>query len=157
MPTRAPSRPDVTRRGMSSTDGPTSVWTSATSGRGPSRVTVTHVPGTGTLRWDRNSPLGSGSPISPYSPRSKQPTSSVGPYRFFTARTMRSWECRSPSKCSTTSTMCSRVRGPAMEPSLVTWPTRIVASERSFAAPVSAPATSRTWVTPPGAPSLPEP
>ena len=73
MPTRAPSRPDVTRRGMSRTDGAISVWTSATSGRRPSSVTVTQVPGTGSLRWDRNRPLGSGSPISPYSPRSKQP------------------------------------------------------------------------------------
>ena len=74
----------------------------------------------------------------PYSPRSKQPTSSVGPYRFLTARTMRSRECRSPSKCSTTSTRCSSVRGPATEPSLVTCPTRIVAIARSLATAVSA-------------------
>ena len=89
----------------------------------------------------------------PYSPRSKQPTSSVGPYRFLTARTMRSRECLSPSKCSTTSTRCSSVRGPATEPSLVTCPTRIVAIARSLATAVSAAATSRTWVTPPGTPS----
>ena len=45
------------------------------------------------------------------------------------------------------------MRGPATEPSLVTCPTRIVAIARSLATAVSAAATSRTWVTPPGTPS----
>ena len=45
---------------------------------------MTQVPGTVLVRSDRNSPLGSGSPTMPTSDRSKQPTSSVGPYRFFT-------------------------------------------------------------------------
>ena len=89
----------------------------------------------------------------PSSSRSKQPTSSAGPYRFFTARTSRSRECRSPSNCSTTSTRCSSMRGPAIEPSLVTWPTSSVAMPRALATWMSASATSRTWVTPPGAPS----
>ena len=48
----------------------------------------------------------------PSSCSSKQPTSSVAPYRFFTPRTRRSRACRSPSKCSTTSTRCSSSRGP---------------------------------------------
>ena len=155
MPTREPSSPDVVRRGISSTEGPTSACTSAGSGLRPSSVTVTQVPGTGSRCWDTKSPLGSGSPMRPYSPRSKQPTSSVGPYRFFTERTMRSCECRSPSKYSTTSTRCSSARGPATEPSLVTCPTRMVVSDRSLATAVSADATSRTWVTPPGTPSTP--
>ena len=36
---------------------------------------------------------------------------------------------------------------------MVTWPTRMVASDRSLATAVRAPATARTWVTPPGTPS----
>ena len=131
---------------------PTSACTSATSGRRPSRVTVTHVPGTAWSRVDRNSPLGSARPVMPSSDRSKQPTSSVGPKRFFTARTSRSRECRSPSNWMTTSTRCSSTRGPAIEPSLVTWPTSSVAMPRALATPMRLPATSRTWVTLPAAP-----
>ena len=41
------------------------------------------------------------------------------------------------------------MRGPAIEPSLVTWPTSTVAMSRSLATRISAAATSRTWVTPP--------
>ena len=67
---------------------------------------------TSVVRPDRNRPLGSVSPTMPMSDRSKQPTSSVGPYRFLTARTRRSRECRSPSNCTTTSTRCSSTRGP---------------------------------------------
>ncbi len=84
---------------------------------------------------------------------SKHPTSSDGPNRFFVARTIRNPECRSPSKASTTSTRCSSIRGPAIAPSLVTCPTSTTAMCRSFASRTSAPVTSRTWVTPPGAPS----
>src|SRR5205823_4447663 len=58
---------------------------------------------------------------------------------------------RSPSNCSTQSTRCSSTRGPATEPSLVTWPTRIVATPDSFATRNSRPAASRTWATDPGA------
>ena len=47
------------------------------------------------------------------------------------------------------------MRGPATEPSLVTCPTRMVVIDRSLATAVSAAATSRTWVTPPGTPSTP--
>ena len=145
----------MTRRGTSAVAGQTSVCTSATSGRRPSSVTVTQVPGTGSASCDRNSPLGSGRPISPNSPSSKQPISSVGPYRFFSARIIRSGECRSPSKCRTTSTRCSSERGPAIEPSLVTWPTSTVVSIRCLARLTSAEVISRTWVTPPGVPSMP--
>ena len=62
----------------------------------------------------RKSPVGSVIATMPSAERSKQPTSSTGPNRFFTARTIRSREERSPSKCSTTSTRCSSTRGPAM-------------------------------------------
>src|SRR4029078_8646214 len=54
--------------------------------------------------------------------------SAVPPKRFFMARRMRYWWLRSPSKLSTVSTICSRTRGPAMVPSLVTWPTRTTAA-----------------------------
>src|SRR5579875_1163295 len=89
----------------------------------------------------------------PPSCRRKQPTSSAAPNRFLIPRTMRSAELRSPSKCSTTSTRCSSERGPAMAPSLVTWPTRIVATPVVLAADVSAVVTARTWLTPPVTPS----
>ena len=72
------------------------------------------------------------------------------------ARTMRKRELRSPSKWSTTSTRCSSTRGPAIDPSLVTWPTIIVVMLRVLATRISAAATSLTWVTPPGTPSMPE-
>ena len=45
--------------------------------------------------------------------------------------------------------------GPAIDPSLVTCPTSTVVSVRCLASAVSAPVTSRIWVTPPGAPSTP--
>ena len=45
------------------------------------------------------------------------------------------------------------MRGPAIEPSFVTWPTMRTAMPRSFATRMRADATSRTWVTPPAAPS----
>ena len=92
----------------------------------------------------------------PSGPRSKQPTSSTGPKRFFIARTIRKRELRSPSKWSTTSTRCSSTRGPAIAPSLVTWPTSTVVMLRVLATRISAAATSLTWVTPPGTPSMPE-
>ena len=62
MASRDASRPLDVRRGDGSVDGATSACTSATSGRRPSRVTVTHVPGTAWSRRDRNRPLGSAQP-----------------------------------------------------------------------------------------------
>ena len=139
--------------GWCSAASPTSACTSVTSARRPSIVTVTQVPATGVAPWARNSPDGSGSPTMPSSRRSKQPTSSAGPKRFFTVRTSRSRECRSPSKDSTTSTRCSSVRGPAIAPSLVTWPTSSVAMPRDLASRIRVLATSRTCATPPAEPS----
>ncbi len=48
--------------------------------------------------------------------------------------------------------MCSRVRGPAIAPSFVTWPTSSVGMLRSFAIRTSRCAHSRTWLTDPGTP-----
>jgi hypothetical protein len=84
---------------------------------------------------------------------SNTPISSVGPKRFFTARRMRNWCEPSPSKDSTASTMCSTTRGPAIWPSLVTWPTRMTAAPDFLAKRISACALPRTCVTVPGADS----
>ena len=47
-----------------------------------------------------------------------------------------------PSNCRTTSTRCSKVLGPAMDPSLVTCPTITIATPVDFAAAVSAAVTA---------------
>ena len=138
MASRLLSTPLVVRRGLGTALGATSDCTSTTSGRRPSSVTVRQVPGTACSAWEMNSPLGSASPTIPDSDRSKQPTSSVGPYRFLVARSMRRREWRSPSNWQTTSTRCSSVRGPATEPSLVTWPMSTTGMSRAFAAWITA-------------------
>ena len=84
---------------------------------------------------------------------SKQPTSSVGPKRFLRVRINLRDVCRSPSKWQTTSTRCSRVRGPAMEPSLVTCPTSTRGVELSLATRIRLLATSLTWAGIPATPS----
>jgi len=151
---RAGSMPLTARRGGPPHGRANSACTSPTSGRLPSSVTVIAVPGTGLPRWSRKRPDGSATPSMPSSCSRKQPTSSAAPNRFLIPRTIRSAPLRSPSKCSTTSTRCSSERGPAIAPSLVTWPTRISAVPEDFAAAVSAAVTARTWVTPPATPSV---
>ena len=49
--------------------------------------------------------------------------------------------------------MCSTTRGPAIWPSLVTWPTRMIAAPDFLANRISACAEARTCVTVPGADS----
>ena len=49
--------------------------------------------------------------------------------------------------------MCSSTRGPAIWPSLVTWPTMITVRPVRLANPISAWAAARTWATVPGAES----
>ena len=98
--------------------------------------------------------MGSNTDSIPASLKSKQPTSSDAPKRFLIARINRRREWRSPSNCRTTSTMCSSRRGPAIDPSLVTCPTNNKVMSRSLQIRMSAPATSRTCVTPPGDPSV---
>ena len=119
-------------------------------------VTATQVPATSWEWCSMKSPVGSLTAEMPSEDRSKQPTSSTGPKRFFMARSMRKRELRSPSKLRTTSTRCSSTRGPAIEPSLVTWPTMTVVMLRVLATRIRAAATSLTWVTPPGTPSMPD-
>ena len=59
----------------------------------------------------------------PCSPMWKNASSPTEPNRFLVARTLRKRLDASLSKYSTVSTRCSSTRGPAMAPSLVTWPT----------------------------------
>ena len=107
---------------------------------------MTQVPLTALRERLRKRPEGSGTSAMPSPVISKHPTSSVGPKRFLSARTKRSAVCRSPSNWQTTSTRCSRRRGPAIVPSFVTWPTRSTGRLRSFATRMSVEATSRTWL-----------
>ena len=79
------------------------------------------------------------------------PSSLTAPKRFLNARRMRKRLPLSPSKYSTASTMCSSTRGPAMPPSLVTWPTRNTLVPVSLAKRTRRAALSRTWLTEPGA------
>ena len=60
---------------------------------------------------------------------------------------------RSPPRSMTASTRCSSVRGPAIEPSLVTWPTSTTAIPSPFASSIRRNADSRTWPTLPAGPS----
>ena len=80
----------------------------------------TAAPETPASRSARNSADGFGTSIRPCSAISNTPISLAAPKRFLTARRMRNWWPRSPSKYTTASTMCSSTRGPAIWPSLVT-------------------------------------
>ena len=112
---------------------------------------MTHDPATCASCCERNSADGLLTPFSPRSVIAKTPSSFTAPKRFLNARIKRNDECVSPSKYRTVSTMCSSTRGPASEPSLVTWPTRISVIPACFAIRVSCAAHSRTCDTDPGA------
>ena len=106
--------PDVVRRGRSAGERVTSACTSASSGRRPSMVTVTQVPGTGAW-WLEEQPgrVGDRRRCRRRTGRSSRPRrpgrSGSSPRAPCGSR-----ELRSPSKCSTTSTRCSSTRGPAI-------------------------------------------
>ena len=95
--------------------------------------------------------LGLVTPLSPLSVMANTPISLTAPKRFLMARTRRKLLCVSPSKYSTVSTMCSSTRGPAIAPSLVTWPTSTVVQPVALATRVRWAAHSRTCATEPGA------
>ena len=138
---------------MPSEVGATSAWISTSNGRVPSMPANTAVPGWPRSRSDKNSSDGLATSRKPAPVISNTPISSVGPNRFLTARKMRNWCEPSPSNESTASTMCSTTRGPAIWPSLVTWPTRMIAAPDFLAKRISACAEPRTCVTVPGADS----
>ena len=131
-----------------------SACTSTSNGRVPSRVTITQLPGCGVLPPDRKIADGFGTSLSPLSPIANTPSSLTAPKRFLNARSTRKRLPLSPSKYSTASTMCSSTRGPAIPPSLVTWPTRMTEVPRRLAKVVSSCAVARTWLTEPGAASI---
>ena len=56
------------------------------------------------------------------------PETCVAPKRFLVPRSTLNPRSGSPSRYSTTSTMCSSILGPASPPSLVTWPTSTTAT-----------------------------
>ncbi len=123
-------------------------------GRVPSIEQSTTEPGAALASATKRADASSTS-TSPPARISKTPTSLVAPNRFLSARSVRKWRSRSPSKKRTQSTRCSRTRGPATAPSFVTCPTRITAQSRRLAASMIAVAASRTWPTEPGAPVIP--
>ena len=96
-------------------------------GRVPSKVTMTQLPGTGSLCWLKKMALGLLTPFSPFSVMANTPISLTAPKLFLMARTKRKLLWVSPSKYNTVSTICSNTRGPAKAPSLVTWPTKTMA------------------------------
>ncbi len=148
MARRSRSRPTLRRRAPPLS---TSACNSTSSGRVPSSVTSTQLPGTGSVWALRKMAEGLLTPLSPFSVMANTPISLTAPKRFLMARTRRKLECVSPSKYSTVSTMCSSTRGPASAPSLVTWPTSTMLQPLAFACRVSSAEHSRTWATLPGA------
>ena len=138
---------------MPSVLGATSAWISTSTGRAPSTPANTAAPGAARSRPARNSALGLATSASPAPVISNTPISSVAPNRFLVARRMRKACAPSPSNDITASTMCSTTRGPAICPSLVTWPTITTAAPLDLAKRISAWLAVRTWVTLPGADS----
>ena len=137
-----------------SRSAPTSAWTSTRSARLPSSVAATTLPGRRHLVLDEERPGRD------RRPREARPRPSRGPRprrsrRTGSSRPARGAACRprSPSMETTASTRCSRVLGPAMLPSFVTWPTRITAIPSPLASSMSRRAASRTWPTLPAGPS----
>ena len=121
--------PLAVRRGVPTGPGATSAWTSTSSGRLPSSVGATTLPGRaravvlarGTPAPDRRPREAAARPSRRRRPRrssrSGSSTRGGGAARAY----------RSPSRASTASTRCSSVFGPAIEPSFVTWPTSTTA------------------------------
>ena len=85
---------------------------------------------------------------------SKIPTSLVEPKRFLKPRSILSSREESPSKYSTTSTICSKILGPAIEPSFVICPIIKIHIFSFFASLISSNVISRTCETEPGADAI---
>ena len=117
----------ASRRGVPYAASPTSAWTSTNTGREPTIDATTHDPGASLRRERKNRADGLAISSSPVERIAKTQISSIDPKRFLYARKMRTSPLASPSKYNTVSTRCSTMRGPAIEPSFVTWPTMNVA------------------------------
>lgn len=102
----------------------------------PSTATVMADPMASFLRPSRNCSEGFLTSRIPDSSISKMPISLQEPKRFLEdLRNLSCWK-RSPSSCKTVSTRCSRTRGPARLPSLVTWPIRKIEVLELFASSI---------------------
>ena len=88
MASRSRSSPTESRRGLGPPES-TSACTSTRSGRVPSSVTSTQLPGTGSPWVARKIALGFETPFSPRSVIAKTPISLTAPKRFLNARTRR--------------------------------------------------------------------
>ena len=157
----APSPPARSRARTSYAAGARRRWASpapaprrAAAG-GPPCVTVTQVPGTGCVVvldeqpgrvGDRDDAVvGRGRSSRPRRP-GRSGSSSRGPSGTAS--------CGRPRSAAPRRRGAPARAGPAIEPSLVTWPTSTVVMLRVLATRISAAATSLTWVTPPGTPSM---
>ena len=139
------------RRGVPNEVSLTNASTSMSTGRVPSSAQYTQEPGMPRIRPESMIAEGFLTSCMPLASMSNTPISLVDPKRFLTARRMRNALCASPSKYRTVSTKCSSTRGPAMLPSLVTWPMMNTAVLLCLAKRASAAAHSRTWLTLPDA------
>lgn len=104
------------------------------SGLVPSITAVITDPDSVCVRSSRSSSDGLAISFNPASSMRNRPISSTGPNRFFSERRMRSVSERSPSITKSASIRCSRVFGPAMDPSLFTCPMRKIGILFCFAA-----------------------
>eukprot|EP00601_Ochromonadales_sp_CCMP2298_P030687 CAMPEP_0173336120 /NCGR_PEP_ID=MMETSP1144-20121109/6360_1 /TAXON_ID=483371 /ORGANISM="non described non described, Strain CCMP2298" /LENGTH=106 /DNA_ID=CAMNT_0014281337 /DNA_START=77 /DNA_END=397 /DNA_ORIENTATION=+ len=86
---------------------------------------------------------------SPFLVIAKTPTSEVLPYLFLALLNSLCSDCSLPSMYSTVSTICSRVRGPATSPALVTCPDKRTTQPDAFASCTNSAAQSRTCPTDP--------
>ena len=145
--TRLKSSPVVVRLALPNIVGVTKAWISTKIGRLPSIATTIADPVAPSKRSSKKTCDGLATSFNPPSSISKIPISLVDPKRFLTARKIRKLWCFSPSKYKTVSTICSSIRGPAIEPSFVTWPTIKMAMPLVLAIFSNSAVVSRTWLT----------
>src|SRR3569833_3360660 len=91
------TRPTDTRRGFEIWLSATRACTTTSSGRVPSRVTITTLPGTSCSWRDKKIAEGLVTSLSPRSPITNTPSSNTTPKRFLIARTTRNGVPMSPS------------------------------------------------------------
>src|SRR5580692_11902506 len=113
----------ASRRGVPYAASPTKACTSTKTGREPTIEATTHEPAASLRRERKKSADGFEISSNPFSRMANTQISSIDPKRFLYARRIRTSPFASPSKYSTVSTRCSTMRGPAIDPSLVTCPT----------------------------------
>ena len=111
---RRTSKPVADRWAVPYTAELTSACTSNRKGRVPSSMALTAVPLKPSSCIGISISEGLDTCRSPFPVISKTASSEVDPKRFLMLRRMRYEPRFSPSNCSTTSTMCSRIFGPAM-------------------------------------------